>query len=205
MARAKHNKRKRKQSNTLPMIIIGAGFILVAVVLAVFIGKGSAQDSELASDGESDPLANGMASVTPIEVEFQAPELSLKTIYGEQQSLADYRGKVVLVNNWATWCPPCTAEMPELQAFYEDYSDDGLVIVAVDAGDPPTDVTAFVESNGLTFPVWLDPGKQALRAFNNLSLPSSYVIDAGGTVRLAWTGAISHGMLERYVVPLLQK
>lgn len=203
MARAKTTTRKRKSSNTLPMMIIGVGFILVAVVLAIIIGKGQAQDDIPAVSGENVPLANGMASVTPVKVEFAAPELSLKTIDGEQQSLADYRGQVVLVNNWATWCPPCTAEMPELQAFYEEYSDDGLVIVAIEAGEPIAEVTEFAESNGLTFPVWYDPGKQALRAFNNLSLPSSYVIDAGGTVRLAWTGAISKGMLERYVVPLL--
>ncbi len=75
--------------------------------------------------------------------------------------------------------------------------------MAVDAGDAVADVSAFVESMGLSFPVWLDPQLAALAAFRYTGLPSSYVIDREGVVRLAWTGAISREMLDRHLTPLL--
>ncbi len=201
MAKSNRKKRKKKKTNVIPLLIIGAGLVLVAVVLSVYLTRDKSEVQ--AAIGEGDTLANGMRSAIPAKVEFEAPELNLRTISGEKESLADYRGKVVLVNNWATWCPPCTAEMPELQAFYEEHADDGLVIVAVEAGEPASQVAKFVEENGLTFPVWLDPWQESIKAFQAPSLPNSFVIDQGGTVRLAWTGAISQGMLERYVTPLL--
>lgn len=201
MGKSSRQKRAPKRSNIVPLVIIGAGLVLVAIVLTVYLAED--KSDARASTGEGTTLANGMPSAIPAEVEFAAPELSLRTVSGERQSLEDYRGKVVLVNNWATWCPPCTAEMPELQAFYESRADDGLVIIAVEAGEPTAEVSAFVEQNGLTFPVWLDPWQDSIRAFRAPSLPNSFVIDEDGIVRLAWTGAISQGMLERYVTPLL--
>lgn len=201
MAKTNRRKHKRKKSSTIPLLIIGAGLVLIAVVLSIYLTRD--QDDVQASAGGGEALANGMPSAIPAQVEFEAPELSLQSVSGDKESLADYRGQVVLVNNWATWCPPCTAEMPELQAFYEAHAADGLVIIAVEAGDPKSQVAAFVEENGLTFPVWLDPWQDSIDAFRNPSLPNSFVIDEEGTIRLAWTGAISQGMLERYVTPLL--
>jgi len=122
---------------------------------------------------------------------------------GEIESLADYRQNVVLVNNWATWCPPCRAEMPTLQAYYEAHKDQGFTLLAIEAGDPPGQVAQFVQAYGLTFNVWLDADKAALVAFKNPNLPNSYVIDRAGMVRYAWTGAIRRAMLEKYVTPLL--
>jgi cytochrome c biogenesis protein CcmG, thiol:disulfide interchange protein DsbE len=95
--------------------------------------------------------------------------------------------------------------MPALQAFYDAHKDDGFVLIAIDAGDPFNDVEDFVHTYGLSFPVWLDPENQTLKAFKNYGLPNSYVIDKDGVVQLAWTGAISDTMLEKYVAPLLQE
>jgi thiol-disulfide isomerase/thioredoxin len=144
-------------------------------------------------------------SLIPVEVNFPAPELNLTHIDGSEVSLQDHRGKVILVNNWATWCPPCKAEMPTLQAFYQEYVDKGFVLVAIEAGEPAEEVIQFVENYGITFPVWLDPSNLALTAFRNSALPSSYVIDQDGIVRLAWSGAINRSTLEQYVTPLLEE
>ena len=118
--------------------------------------------------------------------------------------MTDYYGKVVLVNNWATWCPPCKAEMPSLQKFYEAHSGEGFMIVAVNAGDDRAPVEQFVKEYGLTFRVWLDPDGAALDAFRNANLPSSYVVDRTGIIRYAWTGEISYEMLEKYITPVIQ-
>jgi peroxiredoxin len=95
--------------------------------------------------------------------------------------------------------------MPTLQAYYDDYSATGFTIIAIDAGDPVADVAAFVEDYGLTFPVWPDLAQKATVAFRNPGLPSSYVIDRDGVVRLAWTGAISRNTLDKFVTPLLEE
>jgi len=187
----KKYRRQRQQQN--PMVSIGIGiFLIVIAVLSMAAPK-------------SESKADSSASIVPMAVNFAAPELSLENINGEIKSLADYRRDVVLVNNWATWCPPCKAEMPTLSAYYNEHNDEGFMIVAIEAGDEKTGVSEFAKSYNLKFQVWLDPNGAALKAFGNGSLPNSYVIDRSGTVRYAWTGEINKAMLEKYVTPLLME
>ena len=132
-----------------------------------------------------------------------APLFSLNDINGKIWSLEELKGKVVLVNFWATWCPPCRAEMPELNAFYEAHKDESFVLVGISSGDTKEQIEDFIQEYGLSFPMWQDPTSASLRAFHMDYLPNSFVIDPSGTVRLAWTGAISLETLETYVAPLL--
>jgi peroxiredoxin len=149
------------------------------------------------------PAQSDFATV-PVQVDFPAPELTLLDTQGAPRSLADYRGQVVLVNLWATWCPPCKEEMPALQSFYNKYRDQGFVVVAINDGDPTADVLQFVKDYRLTFPVWLDPTYIATeQAFKTLNLPSSFVIDRTGTIQLQWVGGVTLKMLEKHVSPLI--
>jgi len=110
----------------------------------------------------------------------------------------------VLVNLWATWCPPCKEEMPALETFYNKHKQQGFVVVAINDGDPTKDVLQFAKEYRLSFPVWLDPTYSATeRAFKTLNLPTSFVIDRNGVVQLQWVGGISRTMLDRHVTPLL--
>lgn len=190
----KKNRRKNN-SNAGLTFILGVGLVLIglATLLVLTGGKDTAT---------SQPISR---SVTPMEVNYPAPELALQNVNGAAESLIDYRDKVVLVNNWATWCPPCKAEIPTLEAYYKAHTTDGFVIIGVEAGEPQNDVLKFVQDNGMTYPVWIDLNGAALDAFNNENLPSSYVIDRTGTVRLAWVGEISSEMLEKYITPLLME
>jgi len=179
---------------TWAMLLIGSGLLLLSVISAVWlVGMGS----------KTTPVVQGY-TVVPQEVNFPAPELSLADLQGHAVSLSVLQGQVVLVNNWATWCPPCKAEMPTLQAYFDVHKDEGFVLVGIDAGDAAQVVNGFVQQYGLTFPVWLDPETRALTAFKNDALPSSYVIDPQGVVRLVWTGPINQEMLEKYLTPLLE-
>lgn len=145
-------------------------------------------------------------SAIPTEVQFEAPALTLKDVQGVEYSLSDYRRQVVLVNLWATWCPPCKAEMPNLQKFYLRHQSEGFVVIAIEDGDPAASVISFVDDLGLTFPVWLDPTYQATdHAFRTVNLPSSYVIDRTGQVRLMWIGAISEANLEKYLPAIIKE
>ena len=170
---------------------MAAGLFLMGLAFVLMASPGSRSDE------------GSLASVVPVSVDFAAPELSLENINGQIESLTDYRDRVVLVNNWATWCPPCKAEMPTLAAYYNEHRAEGFTIIAIEAGDPVDAVAPFVESYKLRFPVWLDPNGLSVRAFGNGTLPNSYVIDRSGTVRYAWTGEINRAMLEKYVTPLL--
>ncbi len=184
-------KYRRKSQKSSPILPVAAGLLLIGFAL-VFM-----------TSPRSDDTAHSLSSVKPVPVNFAAPELSLENINGQTESLADYRDLVVLVNNLATWCPPCKAEMPTLSAYYHENKSKGFTIIAIEAGDSREAVSPFVQSYQLEFPVWLDPNGSALRAFGNGTLPNSYVIDRSGTVRYAWTGEISKAMLEKYVSPLL--
>jgi peroxiredoxin len=186
------NSRQRK---LLSLIILGAGLVFIG--LAAFFTL--PEPDQITDGGPGIP-----SSTIPVEVGYSAPSLTLADLNGRQHSLKDYRGQVVLVNLWATWCPPCKAEMPTLQAYYEDYQAHGFVTIAVNDGDPAEDVAAFVGSYGLTFPVWLDPTYEATeRAFETLNLPSSFVIDREGVIRLRWVGEIDRDTLEKYVTPMI--
>jgi cytochrome c biogenesis protein CcmG/thiol:disulfide interchange protein DsbE len=152
------------------------------------------------------PLLSSEFTAMPAQVSFPAPVLRLHDLHGREHALADFRGQVVLVNLWATWCPPCTAEMPNLQSFYERHQADGFTVVAINDGEPAGDVVAFVEGRRLSFQVWLDPEYQATdRAFKTRNLPSSYLVDREGMVKLMWIGAISSPNLERYVSPFIKE
>jgi cytochrome c biogenesis protein CcmG, thiol:disulfide interchange protein DsbE len=109
----------------------------------------------------------------------------------------------VLVNNWATWCPPCKAEIPTLEAYYEAHSAAGFIIIGVEAGETQSEVSGFVKGAGITYPIWIDLENASLKAFGSSGLPNSFVIDRKGTVRLAWVGEINREVLEKYVTPLL--
>jgi len=185
-----------KRNPAFPLIFPCYGLILFATA-GVLLGTKS-QDAAASSSGE-------INSVVPMAVDYLAPELVLADLAGAPVSLADYQGQVVLVNNWATWCPPCQAEMPELEAFYQAHRVEDFTLIGISAGDTRAQIQGFVQEYGVSFPMWLDLENKALRAFQNNSLPSSYVIDKTGTVRLAWSGAISLAMLEEYVTPILKE
>ncbi len=195
MAKQKDRRGGRQgRSKPLALLLIGVGLLILGVVAMALLSK----PAETAPSGEA-------RSAIPVEVNYPAPELSLNDLDDQPVSLEDYRGTVVLVNNWATWCPPCKAEMPTLQAYYEKHRQKGFTIIAIESGDPVPEVKKFVQDYGLTFPVWSDLSLKSIAAFRNPGLPSSYVIDREGTVRLAWSGAISREMLEKYVTPLLEE
>jgi thiol-disulfide isomerase/thioredoxin len=127
-----------------------------------------------------------------------APALELPALEGGTLSLEEMRGKVVLVNIWATWCPPCVTEMPSMQRVYEEYREHGFEILAVAVDDEPGVrqdggrveglVSEFVDRMGLTFPVVLDPTGGTERLFETEYLPTTILVDREGRVRAREVG-----------------
>jgi cytochrome c biogenesis protein CcmG, thiol:disulfide interchange protein DsbE len=200
MPKKVHRRKKNNTDRSSFFIGVGAALVVLMVVLLLLFGKKDGVEQQSASAGSSSPSSY---SVNPVEVNYAAPELVLENVDGSSESLEDYRDKVVLVNNWATWCPPCKAEIPTLQEYYKAHSEEGFVIIGVEAGEPQAEVAKFVKSSVITYPIWIDLENASLRAFGASGLPNSYVIDRKGMVRLTWVGEINFAMLEKYVTPII--
>lgn len=133
-----------------------------------------------------------------------APDFTLKTLDGNTVRLSELRGKkVVLINFWATWCPPCRLEMPTMQQIYSEYKDRGFEILAVNIeSDAEQAISDFVKELRLTFPILLDPDMKVTRKFRVIGLPVSVLIDRQGIVRAKeigyhdWTSRASRKQVE---------
>lgn len=125
-----------------------------------------------------------------------AEDFQLTDLAGKRQSLSQYRGKVVLVNFWATWCKPCTTEMPAMQAMYDKLQDKGFVVLAVNELEDEAKVREHIQQHGHTFPVLLDSDNKVANQFGVFGLPVSVFIDEKGVVR----EYIKGGLLTEQVI-----
>ena len=146
------------------------------------------------------------AGIVELREGHRTPELRLPTLAGGVVSLAEHRDKLVLVNFWATWCQPCTAEMPTLEALWREERDRLVVLaVSVDRGAPRMLLEPYVSRLGLTFPILLDVHLQAAAAWRVTSLPATFVVRPGGeAVGLAfgareWNSAEMRALLARFL------
>jgi peroxiredoxin len=130
-----------------------------------------------------------------------APGFELANISGESVNLGAYRGKVVLLNFWATWCGPCRLEMPAFQSRHEIYADD-LAVIAVNNGEDPHIVQTFVDELGLTFEVLLDPHAEVQRIYQVSGYPTTFMIDAEGIIRVRHIGLMTEDQLDGYLQEL---
>ena len=139
---------------------------------------------------------------------FLAPDLSLDRLEGDAMDLESLRGQVVVVNFWATWCPPCRAEMPALERTYQAHQDEGLEILAVNAThqDNLSSIRPFIRERNLTFPILLDRDGSAGAAYQVRALPSTYFIDREGVIQhVIIGGPMSETTLRSTVQGLLQE
>jgi len=117
-----------------------------------------------------------------------APELKAQDLVGAPKNLADYRGKVVLLNFWASWCPPCLREMPSMERLRMKMAGRPLEIVALDSAETPDEVSAYLSRMKLGFPVLLDPDGSNTRRWKVFALPTTFLLDGAGRVRYVLTG-----------------
>ncbi|MDX9849355.1 MAG: TlpA disulfide reductase family protein [Anaerolineaceae bacterium] len=131
--------------------------------------------------------------------DFTLLDLDDKTV-----NLSDYQGKYVLLNAWATWCPPCRAEMPDLNKFYEAHQDKGFEILAINAGETREIAAQFADTYGLGFKIVLDSDSNVLNSLGITGFPTSILIDPQGKVAIIHIGMIFPEDLNNKVLPLLK-
>lgn len=165
----------------------------VALLSLITVAIVQAMDNEPKGNDEKDALGG-------LKIGAKAPNFSLKTLDGKQVELSDYKGKKVMLNFWATWCPPCKKEMPDMEKYAQQAGDD-VVVLAVNI-DPENDVQAFVEDNGITFTIPLD-SQSAKNPVNEryriLSIPTTYFIDKEGIIRNKVISAMQLKDMERNI------
>jgi peroxiredoxin len=137
---------------------------------------------------------------------FLAPDFQLLSLEGDELELRDFRGHVVVLNLWASWCPPCRAEMPAIQSLYERYEQEGLIVLGVNmtAQDRVAAASTFVSEFGLTFPILLDESGLVANLYQMRALPTTFFIDRDGVIQnVVVGGPISEVTLRTMVVELL--
>jgi len=127
-------------------------------------------------------------SAVPVGEGHPAPDFVLSRLDGSELALSGLRGRVVLVNFWATWCKPCEDEMPAMERLYRELGGDGFELLAVSVDDADDPVRAFRDRLGLSFPILRDPEKRAATTYQTFRFPESWLIDAGGTVVARYVG-----------------
>lgn len=135
---------------------------------------------------------------------YLAPDFTLQTIQGESVALSELRGRPVVVNFWATWCPPCRAEMPDFQAVHQDFSG-RAVLLGVNQGESAQDITSYAAEVGITYPMLVDADSQINQAYGIRALPTTIFIDANGVVREVYSGILNKAILESRVNNLLKE
>ncbi len=123
-------------------------------------------------------------------VGFRAPGFSVPALDGRSLSLADYRGKVVMINFWATWCIPCRVEMPSMENLYEKYGGRGFEILAVSGGESQSVVQPFIENLKLSFPILLDEQFEVHEKYEVSAIPSTFLVDKSGVITHRFFGAV---------------
>jgi peroxiredoxin len=116
------------------------------------------------------------------------PALALKDLDGRQHRLADYRGKVVLINFWATWCGPCREEMPSIQELKNKLAGRPFVVLAVNLDEPESRIRKFLTQMKLDFPILLDPDRNVAKGWNARILPATFIVGPDGRVRYSLVG-----------------
>ncbi len=215
----------KKYKNIVKYTVKIGAFLMIVMGLFVFSGKlsymqnntnNSSSSTEYStgkdatnSNSEENDKSNGTASSNKSE-ENKTPaiDFELKDQYGKTHKLSDYKGKVVFLNFWATWCPPCKMEMPDIQKLYEKYEKQGekseVVVISVAAPNTQDEkdidgIKAFLEENGYTYPVLMDDGGYTFGAYRISSLPTTFMIDKEGNVFGYVQGGLTQEAMESII------
>lgn len=186
-------------------LLIFASIVILLVIIERTILKNNHDMNDQLLHDQYERMENPDALPVGLKVEERAPSFALVTLEGEEVTLEDFRGKKILLNFWATWCPPCKEEMPYMQELFEDYKKDDFVVLAVNVTITEKnrdDVDKFITEHELSFPILMDESGKVARQYEVLSYPTSYFIDSDGVIRAKIVGGVSKEMMYKEMIQL---
>jgi cytochrome c biogenesis protein CcmG/thiol:disulfide interchange protein DsbE len=178
------------------MPLVGGLSLGVGLGIVLFFGFLKPREIPKVSD-----LTLGSEALPLPSQDAPAPDFELSSLSGERIQLKDYRGQIVLLNFWTTWCAPCRLEMPAFQSRSEQFAAD-LAVVAVNNAETPAEVQAFVDELGLHFDVLFDPEAEVQRLYLVRGYPTTFFIDRQGIIRAQHIGLLSEAQLDGYLSDL---
>ncbi|NOX63049.1 MAG: TlpA family protein disulfide reductase [Chloroflexi bacterium] len=199
---SKQNTARKRQA----LIVMAVGLLVGLAAIYLSLNQDAPASIEVNAEAGAFPVASlfGVNNAqTQPDAGYRAPDFAMHQADGETIYLSDYQGRPVIINFWATWCPPCRAEMPELVRVYNEYKDDGLVIIAVDSMESQEAVAEFVKAFRMNMPVVIDAQGQVMSAYKTQSLPSSFFIDRNGVVQVRWIGILTPEILQQNLEAIL--
>jgi thiol-disulfide isomerase/thioredoxin len=159
----------------------------VIIFMAIFLSC-TAKAQSAATSGTA--KAFDEAGLRLLSTKVSPRDFSLSLLEGETKSLSSYKGKVIFLNFWATWCGPCRVEMPSMAALYNKFSDKGLEILAVNSGEDQATVRSFLNNEGFSFPALLDLDGKVSANYGIQAIPTTFLIDRDGMIILRLVGSI---------------
>jgi len=176
--------------------------LLALLPVAAFVGIGWGVLSRPSRGPNPVPESSfAEAGVAPREGSL-APEFALSTADGDEVHLGDFRGQVVLLNFWATWCAPCRLEMPAIELRYQSHRHHGFAVLAVNDNEPLDNVLAFQNEMGITFPLLLDPGEHVHALYAIRGWPTSFFVNREGVIEVQHIGVMTERQLDGYLAEL---
>ena len=170
---------------------------LLGFLLAIQGCAPSVQDTVGSSqEGSSTTGPKGSELAPAPEIGRLAPDFTLVDLEGNPVTLSDFRGKTVFVNFWATWCPPCRAEMPEIESLYQEYKDRGVVVIGVDIMEAQAQVRQYVQQGGYSWIFVLDTSGKVAVDYRITAIPTSFFIDKDGIIQVVAIGAMTKRAME---------
>ena len=170
-------------------------FILaVTIIIGVLAIQGCTPSAQDVTRQPGPPPPSELPPVP--EVGRHAPDFTLTDLKGNSVTLSDFRGKVVFLNFWATWCPPCRAEMPEIEAIYQDYKDKDVVVIGIDLLEAEDEVRQFVQEGGYSWTFVIDTTGGVAENYGITAIPTSFFLDKEGVIRAVDIGAMTKRAME---------
>lgn len=171
--------------------------VILGLLLIAMIGYALYEYISTQSDTSTSDIEIAETDIVGVRRGNIAPDFSLETLNGEVLSLSEFKGKKVFVNFWATWCPPCRAEMPDIQTFSEDEDVVVLAINLMHTEDSLLTVDNFIKDRDFTFPVLMDESGEVADQYLVQAYPTSYMIDSKGRIQYIALGAMNYDLMVR--------
>ncbi|MFC2067420.1 peroxiredoxin family protein [Chloroflexota bacterium] len=163
--------------------------LFMIAMLGLLLIQACAPSSQAMQDGQQEATVG-------IKVGEIAPDFTLLDLDGNEVKLSEFLGKRVFINFWATWCPPCRAEMPDIESLYQEYKDKGLVVIGIDISESEGTTRQFVQRGGYGWTFVLDSTGAVAANYNVRAIPTSFFIDREGVIQAVNIGAITKRRME---------